>query len=67
MKMYLQGENGSPAQAIREMAEVIISSVLSSGYSVGTGGSGTQLPADSDLPAGIGAATYDDDDFFSAD
>ena len=61
MAMYMMDPGFEPAKAITAMAEVLISSMLASGYSLATGQSGTILPPRSDLPAGI--SQFDPDDF----
>lgn len=63
MKMYLMDEGFSPADAIRSMAEILISSVLQSGATMAQGGSGVRLPDDDDLPAGVKGFAADDEDF----
>ncbi|GAA0900067.1 vWA domain-containing protein [Virgisporangium aurantiacum] len=63
MKMFMMDEGNDPSQAIRAMAEVMISSVLASGMSLAEGGSGLLLPADDLVPKGIHGYTADDDDF----
>jgi uncharacterized protein YegL len=63
MKMFLMDEGNNPSDAIRAMAEVMISSVLASGMSMAHGGSGLLLPSDDRIPEGIHGYTADDDDF----
>jgi uncharacterized protein YegL len=53
-RMYLQNKNkASAGEAIREMAEVLIASVVQSGQNAAAGGSGMTFPAHDDLPDGI--------------
>jgi uncharacterized protein YegL len=52
-KLYMMSDGADPAAAIKAMAEILISSVLASGQSVGEGGSGLVLPDKSQLPADI--------------
>lgn len=52
-KLYMMRPGGDAAAAIKAMAEVLISSVLASGQSVGQGGAGLVLPDKSQLPADI--------------
>lgn len=52
-KLYMMDDGADAAAAIRGMAEILISSVLASGQSVGSGGSGVILPDKSQLPAGV--------------
>jgi uncharacterized protein YegL len=61
MAMYMMDPGFDPAQAITGMAEILISSMLASGYSLAGGQSGTILPPKSDLPQGINQ--FDPDDF----
>lgn len=61
MAMYMMDPGFDPAQAITAMAEVLISSMLASGYSLAGGHSGTVLPPKNDLPTGI--TQFDPDDF----
>lgn len=61
MAMYMMDPGFDPAKAITAMAEILISSMLASGYSLASGQSGTVLPPKSDLPSGI--TQYDPDDF----
>jgi uncharacterized protein YegL len=61
MAMYMMEPNFDPAKAITAMAEILISSMLASGYSLASGQSGTVLPPKSDLPSGI--TQYDPSDF----
>jgi hypothetical protein len=63
MKMYMMDEGSNPSDAIRAMAEVMISSVLASGTSMAEGGSGLLLPSQDRVPEGIHGYTADDDDF----
>lgn len=66
MRMYLMAEGQNPGTAISAMAEILISSVLSSGESVAQGGSGIMLPADEDLPDAVTSHAFDDDDFLDS-
>jgi uncharacterized protein YegL len=52
-KLYMASEGANAAAAIKAMTEIMISSVLASGYSVGEGGPGHILPGKDDLPPGI--------------
>lgn len=61
MAMYMMDPGFDPAKAITAMAEILISSMLASGYSLASGQSGTVLPPKSDLPSGI--TQYDPSDF----
>ena len=61
MAMYMMDPGFDPAKAITAMAEILISSMFASGYSLASGQSGTVLPPKSDLPSGI--TQYDPDDF----
>lgn len=61
MRMFLMDEGGNPADAIRSMAEILVSSVLSSGIGLAAGSSGVVLP--DRLPAGVSAYAADDEDF----
>jgi len=61
MALYMMDAGFDPAKAITAMAEILISSMLASGYSLASGQSGTILPDKSNLPAGI--TQYDPDDF----
>jgi hypothetical protein len=63
MRMFLMDKGNDPAEAIRAMAEIMISSVLSSGMGVAGGGSGVVLPDPSQLPTGVSSFTSDDEDF----
>ncbi|WP_410564522.1 vWA domain-containing protein [Amycolatopsis sp. cmx-4-61] len=60
-RMYLMDEGNNPAQAIAGMAEIMVSSVLSSGANLAGGDSGLIHPDPADLPAGITAANADGD------
>jgi uncharacterized protein YegL len=57
-KMYMMAEGADAAGAIRSMAEILIASVLSSGYSAAEGGSGIILPGKEDVPENVDV--YDD-------
>jgi uncharacterized protein YegL len=61
MKLYMMEPGFDPAKAITAVAEVLISSMVMSGYSLASGQSGTLLPPESDLPTGI--TQYDPGDF----
>jgi uncharacterized protein YegL len=61
MALYMMDANFEPAKAITGMAEILISSMIQSGYSLAGGNTGTILPQKSNLPAGI--TQYDPDDF----
>lgn len=61
MAMYMMEPGFDAAQSITAVAEVLISSMLASGYSLASGQSGTVLPPRSDLPNGI--SQFDPDDF----
>ena len=61
MAAYMMEPAFDPAKAITAMAEILISSMLASGYSLASGQSGTVLPDKSNLPAGINQ--YNPDDF----
>ncbi len=63
MRMYLMDEGNKPADAIRAMAEILISSVLNSGMGMANGGSGIALPDASQLPDGVSSYGADDEDF----
>lgn len=63
MRMFLMDKGNDPAEAIRAMAEIMISSVLSSGMGVAGGASGVVLPDPSQLPSGVSSFASDDDDF----
>jgi uncharacterized protein YegL len=52
-KLYVTADGADAATAIKSMAEILISSVLASGQSVGAGGAGLVLPDKSQLPADI--------------
>ncbi|GAA2634627.1 hypothetical protein GCM10010399_79100 [Dactylosporangium fulvum] len=61
MALYMMEPGNDPAKAITGMAEILISSMIQSGYSLTSGGTGTILPSKSSLPAGV--KQYDPDDF----
>lgn len=63
MQMFLMDKGGTAAEAIRKMAEILVSSVLNSGMGVAAGSSGVVLPDASQLPSGVSAYTADDEDF----
>jgi uncharacterized protein YegL len=52
-KLYMASDGSQATAAIKAMTEVLISSVLASGYSVSQGGQGHILPGKEDLPDGI--------------
>jgi uncharacterized protein YegL len=60
-KLYMMKAGGDAAAAIKAMAEVLISSVLASGQSAATGGSGLVLPGPGQVPADLDV----DDDWLS--
>lgn len=61
MALYMMEPGFDAAKAITAMAEILISSMLASGYSLASGQSGTVLPNKASLPTGI--TQYDPDDF----
>lgn len=61
MALYMMEPNHDPAKAITGMAEILISSMIHSGYSLAGGNTGTILPPKSSLPPGI--TQFDPDDF----
>jgi uncharacterized protein YegL len=61
MALYMMDADFDPAKAITAMAEILISSMIASGYSLAGGNTGTILPPKSSLPTGI--KQYDPDDF----
>jgi uncharacterized protein YegL len=63
MQMYLQSDGTSAGQAVRALAEILITSVLASGTGMADGGSGIVLPPDDELPPGVTPFTGDEDDF----
>jgi uncharacterized protein YegL len=63
MRMYLMDRGEDAANAIGSIAQVLISSILSSGVSIAAGGSGIMLPAAAELPGGVHEYTADDQDF----
>jgi uncharacterized protein YegL len=63
MQMYLMDKGADAAAAITAAAEIMVTSVIQSGYSISQGASGIILPDDDDLPAGLKPYTADDDDF----
>lgn len=52
-KLYMSSDGDNAAAAIEAMTDILISSVLASGYSVSDGGAGHILPGKDDLPASI--------------
>jgi uncharacterized protein YegL len=63
MRMYLMDKGNKPAEAIKAMAEILVSSVVNSGTGMAQGSSGVVLPNANQVPAGVTAYTADDDDF----
>jgi hypothetical protein len=63
MRMYMMDQDNNPADAIRAMAEILISSVLNSGMGMANGTSGIALPDASQLPGGVSSYGADDEDF----
>ncbi|MET7423458.1 VWA domain-containing protein [Dactylosporangium sp. NPDC005555] len=61
MSLYMMEPDFSPAAAITGMQEILVSSMIQSGYGLANGGTGTILPARTALPAGI--RQYDPADF----
>lgn len=61
MALYMMEAGFDPASAITAMAEILISSMIQSGYSLADGNTGMILPPKGSLPAGI--KQYDADDF----
>lgn len=61
MALYMMEPGHDPAKAITGMAEILISSMIQSGYSLAGGSTGTILPDPANLPSGI--KQYDPDDF----
>jgi uncharacterized protein YegL len=61
MQMYLMEQGGDAAAAIGAVAEILVSSVITSGHSVAAGGTGLVLPEKALLPQGVEAYTADDD------
>ena len=61
MALYMMEPGHDPAAAITGMAEILISSMIQSGYSLTGGDTGIILPRPGSLPAGI--KQYDPDDF----
>ena len=61
MALYMMEPGHDPAAAITGVAEILISSMIQSGYSLASGNTGTILPQKGSLPAGI--KQYDPDDF----
>jgi uncharacterized protein YegL len=60
MQMYLMDKGENPAAAITAIAEILISSMLSSGQSMAQGSAGIILPDKEDVPKGITAYTSED-------
>jgi len=58
-RLYMSADGADAALAIRQMAEILVSSILSSGSSLADGGSGIVLPAQEDVPGDV--KVYDDD------
>jgi uncharacterized protein YegL len=63
MRMFMMDKDNNAADAIRSMAEILISSVLNSGMGMANGASGIALPDQSQLPAGVSSYTASDEDF----
>ncbi|MDX8049635.1 VWA domain-containing protein [Lentzea sp. BCCO 10_0798] len=63
MRMFMMDKGNTPAEAIRAMAEILVSSVVNSGNVMAGGSSGIVLPTTAQLPAGINSYGADDDDF----
>jgi uncharacterized protein YegL len=63
MRMFLMDKGNNAAEAIKSMAEIMISSVLSSGMGVAGGNSGIVLPGPGQTPAGVSSFAADDEDF----
>ncbi|MGW6441840.1 vWA domain-containing protein [Lentzea sp. NPDC055074] len=63
MRMFMMDKGNSAAEAIRAMAEILVSSVVNSGNVMAGGSSGIVLPNTSQLPVGISSYGADDDDF----
>jgi uncharacterized protein YegL len=61
MALYMMEPGFRSAKAIIAMAEVLISSMIQSGYSLSRGNAGMILPGTADLPAGV--TQFDPDDF----
>lgn len=61
MRMFMMDEDNKPADAIRAMAEILISSVLNSGMGMANGASGIALPDPGQLPDGVSSHTADED------
>ncbi|MFY1634751.1 vWA domain-containing protein [Solwaraspora sp. WMMB335] len=53
MALYMMEQGFDPAAAITGIAEILISSMIQSGYSLAGGNTGTILPSKSNLPPGI--------------
>jgi uncharacterized protein YegL len=63
MRMFMMDKGNKAAEAIRAMAEILITSVLNSGMGMANGASGIALPDADQLPAGVSSFTADDEDF----
>lgn len=63
MQMYLMDKGEHPADAIKKIAEILISSILSSGQSIAQGNSGILLPDKEDVPSGLHAYRAEDEDW----
>lgn len=59
-KSYFMKDGANAAEALRQMAEILVASTLLSGASVGNGGGGFVLPDDDDLGDDLVAADYGD-------
>lgn len=63
MRMYMMDKGNTAPEAIRAMAEILVSSVVNSGNSMAAGSSGVVLPDPGQLPSGVSSFSADDDDF----
>ncbi|QKV75297.1 VWA domain-containing protein [Amycolatopsis sp. Hca4] len=63
MRMYMMDKGNKPAEAIKAMAEILVSSVVNSGNAMVGGSSGVVLPPASQIPVGVSSYGADDDDF----
>ena len=61
MKMFLADENQNAANAVAQMAKLLVQSVLKSGSGVAGGGGGIVLPEKADVDPGIIVVDADDD------
>jgi uncharacterized protein YegL len=60
MKLFMASEETSVADALRAVAEILVSSVVQSAQNVGEGGDAMVLPEDDKLPEGVNAGAYED-------